>query len=386
MSRQRKGQDAFTEITTLPSDGDGPHIKEADVTPALADAQDRSVFLRNRLLVNWPYLGDTDLATGDAFFSEADQAWYCNAGIGAAVNDWAVSYDFGDGTWTQSAAPAAADIIASAIAPSGDFITIGISRVVYKYTRSAYANLMVTPPVAGTNNLSVSPSGGDCAYEPTAAKWIAVYRNGASGMKAENDSDGTGAFTVATIPAAWTGYTGGNDPRINAIAGHALACFIDETSTPKLNVIRSTDGGGTWSTNVQVTPTGFTPTHVSRPVYDASANSGNGAWFIMMAAAGKTEIIESTDHGASWSSVFTSTAIFGHDMACNRGCLALIGSDGRVYYSFDEGVTFKFFWRYLYVTPAVRWVIRAGGGGFLALNDAEGNARSTIRMGSGGAP
>lgn len=375
-----EGNDDFPEELPEVDDSDTPQA--SDWNPQFEVLADRTQWLRIRLqrliVTNWPNFASTDLETGDLVFNEKSQAWHACASIGAAVNSWVSSYDNGAGVddWEQFVTPATDDIFALAAAPDGTMVTIGITRDVYTTT---YAYGAVNW-LAGSNNLSVAPSGGDVAYGGTlsSGKWIAVYRNGVLGHIAENDVNGTGAWTVRTLPSAWTTYTGTNNPRVAAIPDHAIAAFIDEGAV-KVNVIRSTDNGDTWSTNVQITPTGFTPTHISKPVYSPFWDE----WYMLLSATGHTEIVKSTNHGLTWASVIKTTLFFAHDLACSDRILCMVTSDGRFAYSYDRGVTVKFVGRFRHATPATRWIIRAGGGGFMALNDEDGSSRSTLRFEEG---
>src|SRR5689334_17103113 len=101
MPNSYRGVEDIAEQITVPADTDGPHIKAADVNPAFEALKDGSNLFdgRMRRTRNSTFGPARDIGltkTSVAVFNEKEQAFYINAGNGAAVNDWAVAWADGD--------------------------------------------------------------------------------------------------------------------------------------------------------------------------------------------------------------------------------------------------------------------------------------------------
>jgi hypothetical protein len=239
---------------------------------------------------------------------------------------------------------------------------------------------------ASANALSAVMSGGSVDFEATAGKYIAVYRTTTAGMRVDWDADGLAPWTAGTLPTGWATYVATTqDPVVRCIPGRAVACFFDDTGGT--NIYRfaySTDGGATW-TGVTKTPTSFNPATITKPAY----NPNTGHWVLCGAVTGggrKTETWMSTDGGATWTSMSNLTAVT-CDMALQdidfiNGRLFGVNNDGRLYFSDDEGATWKLVRRNPQATTRI--YMRAGGGGLQMWNSTDKTSFTTLRLGGAG--
>lgn len=318
--------------------------------------------------LNWPLKGTTTNNIKRGFFSVKDQAWFA---VGDGGNDFLeVSYDYGR-TWTSLTGSLGGTLpcIDVTAATTGNVAVItGGSRTVYKGARTAYGTYTWTTNV---NMLVAAPStGGSCDYDGTAATFIAVYRTGAVGH-ADYTTDPAVAWAGGAVAAAWSTYVGTKDPEVTAIPGRAIAAYID-ASVPRLNIMRSTDGGANWN-NVQVA-LGISAADASvnstlgKPAY----NSVRDEWYITVSTTNgtrRTEFYRSTDGGQNWTLVTTLSADFvAQDVAAIGNLILMTNDDARVAYSTDRGATWKLATRL--VGSAARRYIRAGGGGFMSWNSS----------------
>lgn len=331
--------------------------------------------------LNWPIKGTNTNNIKRGFFSVKDQAWFA---VGDGGNDFLeVSYD-GGRTWSDlsgslGGARPCRDITT---ATTGDVCILTDTRDVYKGARTAYgtytwtdnANMLVAAPGAAAS----------CDYEATAAKFIAVYRTGAVGH-ADYTATPSTAWTGGTVAAAWSTYVGTNAPEVTAIPGRAIAAYVD-ASVPRLNIMRTTDGGANWS-NVQVT--------LGISAADATANSVLGKpaynsvrdeWYITVSTTTttrRTEVYRSTDGGQNWTLVTTLSADFvAQDIAAVGDLIMMTNDDARVAYSTDRGATWKLGGRL--IGGATRRYLRAGGGGFMSWNSADKTSFASLRTGDSG--
>src|SRR5260221_5247562 len=220
-------------------------------------------------------------------------------------------------------------------------------------------------------------------WDEISGNFITVYRNGASGFHAEHGAAGPPFTRGASIPGAWTAYTGSNNAEIGCSRGHpvgtTLACFYDATgSVQKLNVMRSTDGGTNW-TNQQIAPP-LDLLLVSKPAFNKDAKR----WYVAGSSSlPRVYIYESTDDGVTSAIVATINRWHCHSIVASGELLVLLGKDQRIAYSVDRGVTWRFEARRLPATVATMHLL-AGGGQLFFTNNVAKNAFSSLRIGNVG--
>jgi photosystem II stability/assembly factor-like uncharacterized protein len=341
-----------------------------------------------RAALNWPLRSSTTNQLKRAVYSTKECAWYA---VGEGGNDFFErSLDYGR-TWTSLSASLANALACYDVAVNpnnGNVVIINQgTRNVYKGTWTAYATQTWAVQV---NALSGVPSVAGIDWENTAAKFLCVYRVGATGMRVDFSGDGVTWTACSTMPAGWTGYAGAQEPVITCIPGRTIAAFFDDTGgLNKVRVLRSTDGGANW-TEVQVTlaiaaATWPTSTILSKPAY----NPVRDAWYISVSktASGRaSEVIESLDGGATWTTRFSDNNtkdVAWQELQAIGELLIATNDDGRIYYSSDRGATWRFSHRNV-ITSAARPYLRAGGGGVLAMHSADKLAFTTSRMGDSG--
>lgn len=337
--------------------------------------------------LNWLFKTSNANKLRHGAYGEKDQVWIAVGGD--VVDSVEVSYDFGR-TWANLAgsigltsSKTCADV---AIATNGDVLIMTASTDLYHGTWSAYGTLSFA---AVTSALAHTPASGGMAYDPTAGVWLVCYRNGTAGY-VDTTPDGT-AWTSRTLPAAWASMAA-KDPEIHAVAGRAVAAFID-AATPRLNVMYSTDGGATW-TNVQIathaSSANLASCYVTRPTYDGVRD----AWYVgVVAVTGvSTELFRSLDGGATWASVQTATAEAGAggyllpfvagDIQALGDLLVTTDGSGRMAYSVNQGAVWCYSGRNAGTTTRLH--IRTGGGGFMLWNDTDKITFASLRLGAPG--
>jgi hypothetical protein len=288
-------------------------------------------------------------------YCDKDQTWY---GVGNGGGDWLMQSQDDGQSWTQPSLGATLTLQDVGCDPNGNVLATGGSRDIYYGTRASYGNVTF---VHTASALSASGTG-TLSFDPANGKWIVAYRNGAAGQKLDTSATGT-SFTARTLPATWTAYTGSNDPRVATdAAGTSLVTFYDEVAS-LLRIIRSTDGGTTW-VDVFDGTAAFTPTSVSKPVYDPV----NEIWYIAVGKTGtrQTQIFYSTNDGVGWSAVAWTTNDFcAEGLVAVGGWLVAVNDDGRVAYSPGAGGAMAFSWvgRPLAASSTVTAIIGGGGVG-----------------------
>ena len=366
-----------TSYTAL-ADGDYPDAAAWRVwLEALSDALAYAQEGGEGVAANWHAGGATAFNLSRLAFGELDGVW---AGCTPGGNDQLeTSHTYGKAWVDQSAGKATKVLIDLAFDASGNLVVITSTRDVYKLTRTAY----VTWTYANTATaLSANASGGAVDYEATAGLWLACYREGALGHKLDSSSNGT-AWTARTLPATWTGYTGGNDPWIGSRPGHSIALFADPTTAAKVEIVYSANGTawtGTSVTSVALSQAEMTAGNiVTRPVYDPTS----AAWFFALSGTtvDKCEIWKSVDEGANWTIAATHTT---KDVAVNS--LAVVGGElvgvttkGRIMASANAGVTWR--WVAGLAGSAGQARMRDGGGGAISVNATDKTTRYTARAG-----
>lgn len=331
--------------------------------------------------LNWHGKGTSTHNLRRAVYSPKDAGIWVAVGPGG--NDFAdISTDYGK-TWTSltGSLGAAIAIDDCACSTAGTFALVcEATRTVYKGARTAFNTFTWTSTV---NALTIAPTAFSCVvdYEPNAALFVSLYRNGASGQRCDTSATVNAAWTnrTASLPAVWTAYTGTNSPELTctglaqgANPGISVGIFVDAGATPKYNTARSTDGGATW-TGVQLTPNIAqadlaTNSTCSKPAFDEV----NGLWYIAVSSSSnrQTEVWKSTDNGLTYAlTKFFTTGmdVVLHDIAAIGALLVGINDDGRIIYSTDQGVTWK--WGTGNGTSsASRCFLRVGAGGFLHVD------------------
>jgi hypothetical protein len=333
--------------------------------------------------INWMPVSTSTHNLKRGAYCAKNQTWYLVGDGGIDFLD--ASPDFGR-TWVSltGSLGSSLSLMDAACDASGNVVLVGYgSRSIYKGT---YVSQSSTTWAVTANAVSVSPTQSiSLDFEATAAKFVTTYRNGILGHKVDFSSNGT-VWSAGTLPAAWTSYTGTNNPEIAAIPGRCIAVFVDST-TPKYNAMYSTDGGNTW-TNVQLTPSisaaNLAANNViSKPTYDAIS----GAWYFSVSTtsvARQTEVWTSTNGGVSWSQTYYST---GHDFVAQDlqavGTLLVASNDdGRVCFSTDGGVTFT--WCICNKGTTTRTYLRQAQGGLLMTNSADKTVYMSARLGNAG--
>jgi hypothetical protein len=175
--------------------------------------------------------------------------------------------------------------------------------------------------------------------------------------------------------------------RRGAVARDLVAAFPD-AAAQKINIITSSDGGSTWSANIQVSSqalvAGYGGIDMSRPTYDAVT----GDWYLVISSSSgtnSTEVFRSANAGASWTSVFyrsgATAPIFLEAQALGALVVAFEGS-GLAAYSVDRGVT----WRRVAALSgtANRLGVRGAGGMLMVTNSADKTMSTSHRVGVSG--
>lgn len=310
---------------------------------------------------------DATFALQRADFGVKDQTWYA---VGNGGNDWLMaSQDYGK-TWTKptlGSTLACLDVVCDA---SGNvsIINTGI-RTVYFGTRSAYGTVTFA---ATATAISANPSGGGLTYDTVNSKFIACYRTAASGMRVDTSSNGT-TWAAQTIPATWSGYTGtAGNPQVFSSNGVTIAAFYDDVTGPNFRIMKSTDGGTTWTSQYNAA-SGFTGTPVvvvGRPTRDIV----NNIWYVSIATATgtrQTAILQSIDSGVTWTQTIAWAAandVLAHQVTALGALLTMCNDDGRLAWSVNNGVSWVWAGRNVMTNPGAPLGMRSGGGGLLVLN------------------
>lgn len=341
------------------------------------DTSRSAVYLGGQLgALNWQAGSPTTHNLKRGAWSPIDQAWF---GIGDGGNDFLeVSYDHGR-NWTDLAASLGAGrvLTAVAVASGGNVAVTTNTRNVYKGLRTAFGAYTWSD---NANVLSVAPSAmSSMVWDDTHGRFVVVYRSGAVGH-VDYGTNPAVAFTASVLPAAWSTYAGTKTPEIQFGGGRLIAAYLD-VSVPRLNIMRSLDGGATW-TNVQKTlsdsAANLTAQSImTRPTYD----DANGAWYIAVSSTAgvpATEILKSTDGGATWNSVYFDALIL-HDLQAFGALLVAITSDHRIIFSTDG--TSSWYGSQLLTGTAVQMWLAFGGGGFVTWNSADKTSFLSMRFG-----
>jgi hypothetical protein len=391
MPHTYEGIDEQTDSVTHPSDGDGPHIKAADVNPALEDAANNNTWNKRRHQLGTPLnfrVGTLNFNLQRGIWSKQEQTWYA-VGDDPGTDQFERSQDYGR-TWVDLSAAlggAALNVTDIAIDDAGNLMIVSLgSRRVLNGTLTTYGSLSGGAAWTNTNNvLTAGLSSLRIVFDATSGNWVVVGRNGSSGFVADAFASPVPA-TPGTLPAAWTSYTGTtqNAELASAVVpagGLVVACFINDAGGGNtVHVARSTNGGTVWAA-ASFTTTMTSPTIISRPTY----NSLRDEWYILVSKAGEAECWRSTNGAATWTKVgeFTTTdnkAACG--LAWSDDRLVATTRDGKILYSWDRGETFKF--RLRLPQSDATLAIRDGGGGFMFWNNIDEDSHASNPIGDTG--
>lgn len=373
----------LTPNTKLPA-----QILNALIGNALDTAQGALSMVGQMPALNITAVGTTTNGLKRLAFSDVDQIWL---GVGNGGNNFVEISKSRGQSWTSlTGSMATALTLEDAIFDGAGNVAIlaSASQNMHEGARTAYGTWTWTTKAPA---LSANPTTGACQleYEPTNAKLVAVYRVGLTGMRIDghNSPINATAWTSRTIPATWTGYTGTNAPVVGQGGGVLVAAFPD-AAAQKINIITSSDGGSTWSANIQVSSqalvAGYGGIDMSRPTYDAVT----GDWYLVISSSSvtnSTEVFRSANAGASWTSVFyrsgATAPIFLEAQALGALVVAFEGS-GLAAYSVDRGVT----WRRVAALSgtANRLGVRGAGGMLMVTNSADKTMSTSHRVGVSG--
>lgn len=362
---------------TQPSDGDSKAATSVDVPiQGLADGVTAGPIIP----FNWQQPVSTTNGMNRGWFSVKEQAWYA---VGDNVVD-ALEVSYTDGrTWKSltGGLGSALTLLDCAFDTSGNGVLIAeASRDVYVGAFSAWAT------VTWTHHASALPSAatdGRLTYDAVHSKWIAVYRSGASGIVVATSADGI-TWTSQTLPASWSGYTGtGAAPKIFYAGGTLVAAFIDDTVSPHiLRIIRSSDGGTTWTDVADPAALTTTPSNLSLAYDPAYA-----VWYLMASTASATEVYKSTNDGVVWApavgmgSGYAEFTLLEIVVLC--GVLIGLNTDGRLFFSPDLSATWWFATSHKGSAGSPTGM-RAADGRIVVWNRADTNAVVSLRHGGAG--
>lgn len=311
-----------------------------------------------------------------AVWSKQEQAWYA---VGSGSTDWAmVSFDFGR-TWNAPTLGSLLTILDVAVDTTGNVVMIASgTRNTYKGTFTAGFGVAFAQVV---NALSVASISGSVAWDDVNGNYIAFYR-GSTGLRVDTSIDGA-TWTSRTIPATFTGYTGtGSNQHIRCGNGVAIASFYDEVNS-KFHIMRSTLGGTSW-TEVFAAAITVPPSATAVPKPCCDLVTGN--WYIVIGSSGsgdKTSVMKSTDGGVTWSEVKTfTTSGVALMTSASLGTLLVAASEvGVIYYSLD-GINWFQIARNNVITAGTTAFLGAGGGGLLLMLQGDKASYSSHRFGN----
>lgn len=302
---------------TVPSDGDGPGIKAADVNPAFQGLLDGEAYLLsqatnlqgqattlNNLVLQMPVLNFTRATVSGSFSTAAwnptQQGWY---GVGAS----AAFITSADGiTWStiplnSSASESLTNI---AIDPSGNMLIASLTRYAFDVPRSA-ANAKRDVFAS-----AVTLASAKALYDNVHSKWLVLGLVTGTGVLVRSSPDRVAWTAGATNSGAWTSSTTRFDADVSPFTGRIVGMALVGT-----NVVPATsdDDGATWTPR-----SSFTPSIAGGSFSTSSlvADPGtSGTWFYTIGGAGTglcaSSIYKSTDDGVTWTLLksFTNTCV-----------------------------------------------------------------------------
>lgn len=295
---------------TVPSDGDGPGIKAADVVApmqalldgeanlkaatdtlkARADAND--LWVGQLRVLNWPYLTSvpTMLAViaWDASTSRVLVAGYSSGGsqpqLYSVGEPGTISADF------LSGVGAGERPCSVAVNPAGQILVGTNGRYVFRASHAtATGNKFDVYGAALTGYASV-------AWDPIRSKWIWFAWDGTVCRVKWSPDQST--WTAGTISAGFTPVA----PQLGVRPDTGLVMAAGISSGTTIYCAVSTDGGATWT--IRGNNTTALSGVSSYLTFDANTN----AWLLVVskaATAPGTEVWRSTDDGSNWTKVAT---------------------------------------------------------------------------------
>jgi hypothetical protein len=360
-----------------PSDGDDKPV--ASVTPFLQGLADGA---KAGPLVPFNWLAP--VATPDAmkrgWFSVLEQAWYAVGDNSADALD--VSYTDGR-TWKSLTGSLGSSLtlldIAFDLAGNGVAIASATGDI-YTGASSAWGTSTWTHRASA---LPSSPSDGRITYDAVHSKFVAVWRNGSSGIVIATSPTGT-TWTSQTLPASWSGYTGNAAvPVIYYADGTLIAALIDLVGSPNaVRIIRSTDGGTTWTdVDDQNIVVAGTPNEVS-----IAYEPNYAVWFVSASSSSGTQMVQSQDDGVTWIPVAPlnpGPQFSLLEIICLCGVLIGLNTDGRIFFSSNLGTNWNLATAHKGSSGAPTG-IRLGDGRLMVWNRADSVAIPSLRHGPTG--
>ncbi len=318
----------FPLSITIPSDGDGPGIKAADVNTAFEGLADRTAFLGLSPALNW----FPKITVG------AEDRWALHV---TPTADWLVIG--GDAGIKRSSSDAAEFAV--------DFAPITTGAIPHADTDDS-GNIVRTIDTGATaireydaSTATWSPQTVDAAidgfasvvFDPVNAKWCLIAHQGGGGA-------GWYPYTSPdrvtwTVHSIFTGLTA--RPQCMAVrkdTGKIVAMFESGgTISPRT----SADGGVTWAS-----PSNLTSTIASATEWSLSFNDKTNQWLFTIGETSGThssEVWVSSNDGASWTAAATlANYCMLHCAPDYRGAwvgVARHATRSEVVYSIDGGVT-----------------------------------------------
>ncbi len=329
--------------------------------------------------LSWINGGATTNTLKRLAYSKLDGVWI---GVGDGGNNFVESSVSFGRAWTNIGGTIAGSVgaktyLEAAFSSASGYVVIAVngSRDVVVGTRTAWNTFTWA---ATANALSILASAIDLDFEPTSALWIALYRTGASGMRLDTSSNGT-AWTARALPATWSGYTGSNNPRLGAAAGHAVGVLATVEATATIETIYSSNGT-TW-TGVTLTstiaPADISGPWITRPAYD----TGLGVWWFAVSSstADSAEVWKSADNGATWSVAKSFASL---DVRIEAACMiggvwACLTTKGRLMVSKDAGASWS--WVLAHDGTANVFTMRGGGDCAIVINWTDKTSFRSLR-------
>lgn len=310
----------FPTGITVPSDGDGPGIKAADVVPAFQGILDRTGYVSARvqeaqdfaasMLLNFPLAMQTGFGTlTQALWNEAARAWIIVGNNGGVAFRRSVD---GGASWGANEYTDAARYVVDAACKlsSGDVAGITSTGQILLYSHPASFSLSAITP------FGVTPTAMRIYCTPTTGVYFAVGHVGGT-IAAYTSTAPTTAWTTRT-PAIGSGGLGTGMVRAAIRPSDELIVCVNAAGSNQVTVQTSTDQGATWTAQATInlaTVTGLASsanTSISiqwdpigsRFILAVSKNGGAGAL---------TTDIYASAAGVSWTLLksFSSAACFG---------------------------------------------------------------------------
>ena len=359
------------ENTSYTEVADGDNLIAASVTVAFEGLENHGAWLGQLLksvpVLNWgaAVAPPTPASMKRGVYSPSNGVWF---GVGETGMDYCIASGDSGATWTAITIAGGSglgtfDVAADA---SGNIaITNASSRTVYYRTP---ANVWTVSAAQLGATGGAQPY---IAFDTTNSKWVAAFRDGATGIKVYVSTNGTTWAASAASAATWAAST--DVPKMGAGAGAMLV--VHGSANSYYMAVGPTTGASWTETNITTT---ITPTSFTRPVWDAY----NAVWVVTFASASQSEVWTSSN-GIAWArkALWTVTAMQTIAPLGNGSLLLAIDTAGISYYSLDAGVTWRLANAPLFPS-ATATVLAAGGGMFMAYESTI-TIKPSLRLGPG---